>query len=55
MMAYWALAIFLAAMGGAVLLTNLQSYSADATVGYFLGLFMLLSAAAIFFRKLLAR
>ncbi len=49
----WVLAIFLAAFGGALLLDTLDGgYVSDAGFRYFIGLVMLLTAGAIYARKL---
>jgi uncharacterized membrane protein YhaH (DUF805 family) len=49
----WVLAIFLAAFGGSVLIDTLNSsYVSDAGFRYFIGLVMVLTAVAIYARKL---
>jgi uncharacterized membrane protein YhaH (DUF805 family) len=49
----WVLAIFLASFGGAVLIDTLKSsYVSDAGFRYFIGLVLLLTALAIYARKL---
>ena len=49
---YWMLAFTLAAMGLTFLFCSLQTASSDIYIGLLLGPFLLLSAAAIYFRKL---
>ncbi|MGF9763410.1 hypothetical protein AAII07_50585 [Microvirga sp. 0TCS3.31] len=49
----WVLAIFLAAVGGAVMIDTLKSsYVPDAGFRYFISLLLLLTAGAIYARKL---
>jgi hypothetical protein len=49
---YWMLAFTLAAMGLTFLFCSLQTTSSDTYIGLLLGPLMLLSAAAVYFRKL---